>query len=208
MAPESNGDAFPILGIDHIEFWVGNAKQAAFYYANAFGFSPAAYSGLETGVRDRTSHLVTQGDIRFVFTGALGPDSPIAAHVARHGDGVRDVAFRVPDAEDAYRVALARGATGVSEPTVTEDEGGKVVRAAIAHIRRDDPLAHPARGLHGRVPPRLQSRGGLTERARPRRRADRRRPRGRQRRARQDEHVGLLLRRHHGLLELGPLQGR
>jgi 4-hydroxyphenylpyruvate dioxygenase len=125
-------DAFPILGIDHIEFWVGNAKQAAFYYANAFGFSPAAYSGLETGVRDRTSHLVTQGDIRFVFTGALGPDSPIAAHVARHGDGVRDVAFRVPDAEDAYRVALARGATGVSEPTVTEDEGGKVVRAGIA----------------------------------------------------------------------------
>jgi 4-hydroxyphenylpyruvate dioxygenase len=125
-------DAFPILGIDHIEFWVGNAKQAAFYYSNAFGFSPAAYSGLETGVRDRTSHLVTQGDIRFVLTGSLSPDSPIAEHVARHGDGVRDVAFRVPDAEDAYRVALSRGATGVSEPTVTEDEGGKVVRAAIA----------------------------------------------------------------------------
>ena len=125
-------DAFPILGIDHIEFWVGNAKQAAFYYSNAFGFTPAAFAGLETGIRDRTSHLVTQGEIRFVFTGALGPDSPITEHVARHGDGVRDVAFRVPDAEDAYRVALSRGAAGVSEPTVTEDEGGKVVRAAIA----------------------------------------------------------------------------
>ena len=125
-------DAFPIQGIDHIEFWVGNAKQAAFYYANAFGFSPTAYAGLETGVRDRTSHLVQQGDIRFVLTGALGPDSPIASHVSRHGDGVRDVAFRVPDAEDAYRVALARGATGVAEPTVFEDEHGKVVRAAIA----------------------------------------------------------------------------
>ena len=125
-------DAFPIQGIDHIEFWVGNARQAAFYYANAFGFTPAAYAGLETGVRDRTSHLVTQGDIRFVLTGSLGPDSPIAQHVAAHGDGVKDVAFRVPDAEDAYRVALSRGATAVSEPTVIEDEGGKVVRAAIA----------------------------------------------------------------------------
>ncbi len=125
-------DAFPIQGIDHIEFWVGNAKQAAFYYANAFGFTPTAYSGLETGVRDRTSHLVTQGDIRFVLSGSLVPDSPIAKHVAAHGDGVKDVAFRVPDAEDAYRVALSRGATGVSEPTVMEDEGGKVVRAAIA----------------------------------------------------------------------------
>jgi 4-hydroxyphenylpyruvate dioxygenase len=125
-------DAFPIQGIDHIEFWVGNARQAAFYYANAFGFTPAAYAGLETGVRDRTSQLVTQGDIRFVLTGALDPDSPIAAHVARHGDGVRDVAFRVPDAEDAYRIAVSRGATGVTEPSVSEDEGGKVVRAAIA----------------------------------------------------------------------------
>ena len=125
-------DAFPIQGIDHIEFWVGNAKQAAYYYTNAFGFTAAAYAGLETGVRDRTSHLVTQGDIRFVLTGSLGPDSPIARHVAAHGDGVKDVAFRVPDAEDAYRIALSRGAKAVSEPVVVEDEGGKVVRAAIA----------------------------------------------------------------------------
>ena len=125
-------DAFPIQGIDHIEFWVGNAKQAAFYYANAFGFRPSAYAGLETGSRDRTSHVLTQGSIHFVFSGALSPDSPIAAHVARHGDGVKDVAFRVPDAEDAYRVALSRGAIGVSEPAVSEDENGKVVRAAIA----------------------------------------------------------------------------
>ena len=125
-------EAFPIQGIDHIEFWVGNARQAAFYYANAFGFSPAAFAGLETGVRDRASHLVTQGEIRFVLTGALDADSPIARHVSRHGDGVRDVAFRVPDAEEAYRLAVSRGATGVTEPTVLEDEGGKVVRAAIA----------------------------------------------------------------------------
>ncbi len=125
-------DAFPIQAIDHIEFWVGNAKQSAFYFSRAFGFTSAAYSGLETGVRDRTSHLVTQGDIRFVFTGALTPDSPIAEHVRMHGDGVKDVAFRVPDAEEAYHLAIGRGATGALEPTSTEDEHGKVVRAAIA----------------------------------------------------------------------------
>ena len=132
MAPETNGDAFPIQAIDHIEFWVGNAKQAAYYFTNAWGFRPTAYAGLETGVRDHTSRLVVQGDIRFVFTGALQPDSPIADHVRRHGDGVKDVAFRVPDAEEAYRLAMERGATSVLEPTVSEDEGGKVVRAAIS----------------------------------------------------------------------------
>ena len=124
-------DAFPIQAIDHIEFWVGNAKQSAFYFTRAFGFSPAAYAGLETGIRDRTSHLVTQGDIRFVFSGALTPDSPIAEHVRTHGDGVKDVAFCVPDAEEAYQMAVARGATGVMEPTSLEDEHGKVIRAAI-----------------------------------------------------------------------------
>jgi 4-hydroxyphenylpyruvate dioxygenase len=139
-------DAFPIQGIDYIEFWVGNAKQSAYYYSGAFGFVPFAFAGLETGVRDRASHVVAQGDIRFVLTGALGPDSPIADHVRRHGDGVRDVAFRVPDAEEAYLVALSRGATGVAEPAVLEDEHGKVIRAAIATygetihslIQRDD----------------------------------------------------------------------
>jgi 4-hydroxyphenylpyruvate dioxygenase len=124
-------DAFPIQAIDHIEFWVGNAKQSAFYFSRAFGFTPAAYAGLETGVRDHTSHLVTQGDIRFVFSGALRPDSPIAEHVRTHGDGVKDVAFRVPDAEEAYHVAVARGATGVLAPVILEDEHGKVVRSSI-----------------------------------------------------------------------------
>ncbi len=124
-------DSFPILGIDYIEFFVGNAKQAAHYY-RALGFAPVAYMGLETGTRDRASWCVQQGDVRLVFTGALGPEGPIAEHVKLHGDGVHDVAFRVPDAEEAYRVALQRGATGVAEPEVLEDESGKVVRAAIA----------------------------------------------------------------------------
>ncbi|MDP9222435.1 MAG: 4-hydroxyphenylpyruvate dioxygenase [Actinomycetota bacterium] len=124
-------DAFPILGIDYIQFLVGNARQAAHYY-RALGFSPFAYLGLETGVRDRVSWAVQQGTVRFVFTGALAPDSPISDHVKKHGDGVYDVALTVPDAEEAFRVATKRGARGLIEPAVLEDEYGKVVRAAIA----------------------------------------------------------------------------
>jgi 4-hydroxyphenylpyruvate dioxygenase len=127
----NNEDAFPIQGIDYIQFFVGNAKQSAHYYA-ALGFTPVAYMGLETGSRDRVSWVVQQGDVRLVFTGALGPDSPITDHVKLHGDGVHDVALRVPDAEEAYRVAIERGATSISEPEVLEDEHGKIVRAAIA----------------------------------------------------------------------------
>ena len=124
-------DSFPILGIDYVQFFVGNAKQAAHYY-RALGFTPIAYMGLETGSRDRVSYCVEQGDVRFVFTGALGPESPITDHVKLHGDGVHDVALRVPDAEESYRVALERGAIGISEPQILEDEHGKVVVAAIA----------------------------------------------------------------------------
>jgi 4-hydroxyphenylpyruvate dioxygenase len=124
-------DSFPILGFDHLHFYVGNAKQAAHYF-KALGFTPIAYKGLETGSRDRASWVVAQGQARFVFTSALDPDSPIAEHVKLHGDGVKDVALEVPDAEEAYRVALERGAISVSEPEVLEDESGKLVRAAIA----------------------------------------------------------------------------
>jgi 4-hydroxyphenylpyruvate dioxygenase len=124
-------DSFPILGLDYIQFFVGNAKQAAHYY-KALGFTPVAYMGLETGSRDRVSWVVRQGDVTLVFTGALGADSPITDHVKAHGDGVHDVALRVPDAEEAYRVAIERGATSIAEPEVLEDERGKIVRAAIA----------------------------------------------------------------------------
>ena len=124
-------DAFPVTGIDHVEFWVGNAKQAAFYLTRAFGFRETAYAGLETGWTDRTSRLVESHSIRFALTGSLRPDSPVARHVADHGDGVHDIALRVPDAEEAYRVAVERGAISIHEPIVSEDEHGKVVRAAI-----------------------------------------------------------------------------
>jgi 4-hydroxyphenylpyruvate dioxygenase len=123
-------DSFPILGIDYLQFFVGNAKQAAHYY-KALGFTPIAYSGLETGSRDRVSWCVQQGEVRLVFTGALGPEGPVSEHVRLHGDGVHDVALRVPDAEEAYRVALGRGAVSVAEPQVFEDEHGKIVKAEI-----------------------------------------------------------------------------
>ncbi|MGH2706379.1 MAG: 4-hydroxyphenylpyruvate dioxygenase [Actinomycetota bacterium] len=128
---DSGDDAFPTLGIDHVELYVGNARQAAHFYT-ALGFTATAYRGLETGTRDRVSFLVEQGDVRFVLTGALHPATAIAEHVRIHGDGVRDVALTVPDGEEAYRLATERGAKGVLEPTVLEDEHGKVVVSAIA----------------------------------------------------------------------------
>jgi 4-hydroxyphenylpyruvate dioxygenase len=124
-------DSFPILAIDYVQFFVGNARQAAHYY-RSLGFQPIAYMGLETGSRDRVSWCVQQGDIRFVFTGALDPESEITEHVRLHGDGVHDVALRVPDAEEAYRVAVERGARGIAEPQIFEDEHGKIVKASIA----------------------------------------------------------------------------
>jgi 4-hydroxyphenylpyruvate dioxygenase len=129
---EGGDDFMPLMGVDHVEFYVGNARQAAHYYTKAFGFSVTAYSGPETKVRDRASWVVEQGEARYVFTGAMGPDSPISQHVHTHGDGARDVAFRVPDAADAFEQATKRGATAVQEPAVAEDEHGKVVRASIA----------------------------------------------------------------------------
>ncbi|GAC1448854.1 MAG: 4-hydroxyphenylpyruvate dioxygenase [Ktedonobacterales bacterium] len=127
----STNDFMPIKNWDHLEFYVGNAKQAAHYYCSTFGFRPIAYAGLETGVRDRASYVVGQGDIRFVFTTALGPEHPVAQHVLLHGDGVKDVALQVGDAEAAYQAAIERGARSALEPSVSEDQFGRVKRAAI-----------------------------------------------------------------------------
>ena len=125
-------DTFPINGTDYIEFYVGNAKQASLYYRAAFGYKLIGYRGPETGVRDRASYLLQQDKIRLVLTSALGPEGPIAGHVALHGDGVRDLAFWVEDARDAHTKAVARGARSVQVPTVVKDEHGEVVIAAIA----------------------------------------------------------------------------
>jgi 4-hydroxyphenylpyruvate dioxygenase len=125
-------DEFPIDGIDAIVFHVGNARQAAHWYSTAFGMRCVAYAGPETGMRDRAAYVLESGSARFVVQGAVRADSPVAASTARHGDGVVDVALRVPDAERAYELAVARGARGVEEPRVLEDDRGKVMVAAIA----------------------------------------------------------------------------
>ena len=125
-------DQFPIDGIDAIVFRVGNARQAAHWYSTGFGMRCTAYAGPETGLRDRASYVLESGSARFVVEGAVRADSPVAASVARHGDGVVDVALRVPDAERAYQLAVERGARGVAEPRTLDDERGKVVMAAIA----------------------------------------------------------------------------
>ena len=130
-AAETAHDAFPINGTDYVEFYVGNAKQASHYYRAAFGFQLVAYRGPETGVRDRASYLLQQGKIRLVLTTALGPESPIAEHVHKHGDGVKDYALWVDDARYAYTPAVERGAIPKQEPRVVRDDDGEVVIAAI-----------------------------------------------------------------------------
>jgi 4-hydroxyphenylpyruvate dioxygenase len=118
--------------IHHVEFYVGNAKQAEFYYRKAFGFSRAAYSGLETGNRETTSYLLKQNNVNFVLTTPLHPDHPSAEHIKQHGDGVRDIAFLVEDADHAFNEAVKRGARAALEPHDSKDENGIVRHAAIA----------------------------------------------------------------------------
>src|SRR3954465_5051203 len=125
-------DTFPINGTDYVEFYVGNAKQAAHYYQSAFGFEMVAYRGPETGTRDRASYLLTQGKIRIVLTTPLSGEGPIAEHVRKHGDGVRDIALWVDDARDAYAKAVERGAKPVRAPEVLKDKDGEVVIASFA----------------------------------------------------------------------------
>ena len=125
-------DFLPIQGTDHVEFYVGNAKQAAVFYRATFGMSLVAYAGPETGIRDRASYVLEQGKVRFVLTSALRGDHPISDHVRRHGDGVRDIALSVPDVEAAYRETTIRGARGVREPFSLEDEQGIARLASIA----------------------------------------------------------------------------
>jgi 4-hydroxyphenylpyruvate dioxygenase len=125
-------DFLPLNGTDHIEFYVGNARQAAYFYRAAFGMSLVAYAGPETGRRDRASYVLQQGKVRFVLTTALRSDSEIAQHVHRHGDGVRAIALWVDDARSAWLETTSRGAKSVREPTEVSDDEGRVVIASIA----------------------------------------------------------------------------
>jgi 4-hydroxyphenylpyruvate dioxygenase len=125
-------DFLPLNGTDFVEFYVGNAKQTAYYYRAAFGMSLVAYRGPETGTRDQASYVLQQDKIRFVFTTPLQPEGPIADHIRLHGDGVHQIALWVDDAESAYRETVQRGARGVLEPAALDDEHGQVKIASIA----------------------------------------------------------------------------
>ncbi|MEO5675536.1 MAG: 4-hydroxyphenylpyruvate dioxygenase [Chitinophagales bacterium] len=124
-------DFLPLNGTDYVEFYVGNAKQAAHFYQTAFGFEPVAYAGLETGVRDRASFVLQQDKIRFVLTSSLVENSPVADHVKKHGDGVKVIALWVDDATTAYEETTKRGAKSFLKPVTEKDENGEVVRSGI-----------------------------------------------------------------------------
>jgi 4-hydroxyphenylpyruvate dioxygenase len=125
-------DRMPVHGIDHLELYAGNAAHSAYYLTRAFGFTETAYMGLETGRRDRVSHVLEQGRIRLVLTGSLSGDDEIGEHHKRHGDGVHKIALSVPDAEAAYRHAVEHGARGVTTPHWAEDQHGRVQLSSVA----------------------------------------------------------------------------
>lgn len=129
---EEFDDHLGLQDVDYVEHYVSNAKQASHFYQTVFGFELTAFSGLETGNRDRVSYLLEQGNIRFLLSSSLNSSSPIAKHVAKHGDGVRDIAMHVEDVDRAYRETVKRGAKSVEEPHDLEDEHGTIRKAAIA----------------------------------------------------------------------------
>ena len=124
-------DPVPLKAVHHVEFYVGNAKQAAFYYRKAFGYNQTAYSGLETGDREKASYVLEQGRVRLVFSTPLNGNNELAEHIRRHGDGVKDIAFHVDDAKACYEACIARGAKSAREPETLSDENGSVTKASI-----------------------------------------------------------------------------
>ena len=126
-----SADFLPLEGTDHVEFYVGNAKQAAHFYRHVMGFQPLAYAGPETGMRDRASYVLQQNRIRIVLTTPLRPDGFIAEHILRHGDGVRVLALMVQDAEQAWRETTSRGGQSYMEPTRMKDDHGEAVLSGI-----------------------------------------------------------------------------
>jgi 4-hydroxyphenylpyruvate dioxygenase len=129
---QTSADPMPVNGIDHLELYVGNAAQAAYFYTHAYGFTETAYSGLETGSRTRVSRVLEQGRIRLVLTGTLTGEDEIADHHHHHGDGVIAIALSVPDANYAYEYAVAHGARGLETPHEVSDEHGTVKLASVA----------------------------------------------------------------------------
>jgi len=142
----TEADFFPIINWDHVELWVGNAKQAAYFYEHGLGFTPVAYAGPETGVRDRASYVLRQGEIRIVVTSGLRSDHEAARFASAHGDGVKDVALEVPSATEAYRQAslsrtgsrttTAASSSPRSRPTATSSTPSSTARSTAASTSR------------------------------------------------------------------------
>jgi 4-hydroxyphenylpyruvate dioxygenase len=132
VAHDIADDPFPLKGLDHIRFYVGNAKQSAHYYSTAFGMTCVAYRGPEQGYRDHAEYVLVAGSARFVFVGGVHAGAEASQHYARHGDGIVDIALEVPDVDAAYAYAIAQGATGLQEPHDLTDDDGTVRTAAIA----------------------------------------------------------------------------
>ena len=153
-------ESFPVQGVDALHFAVGNARQAAHFYSSAFGMKLVAYAGPETGRRDSVAYVLESGTARFVLTGLVQPGGPLGERVAKHGDGVYDIAIQVPDAERAFALAVERGATPVTEPYKLSDEHGTVVMATIAtygdtqhtFVQRDDYRGPFLPGFVARMP--------------------------------------------------------
>src|SRR5205809_828147 len=124
-------DFLPLQGTDYVEFYVGNAKQAAHFYKTAFGFQSLAYSGPETGVKDRVSYVLRQNKLTFVLTTPLKPEGPIAEHIQKHGDGVKVLALKVEDATSAWEETTKRGGKSYLKPQTLSDDHGKVVLSGI-----------------------------------------------------------------------------
>lgn len=131
MKATAQEDFLPLNGTDYVEFYVGNAKQAAYYYCHAFGFQPLAYCGLETGVKDKASYVIRQDKITLALTTSFEPESDISKHHQKHGDGVKVVALWVDDAQSAFDETVKRGAVACLKPTVEKDENGQVIRSGI-----------------------------------------------------------------------------
>jgi 4-hydroxyphenylpyruvate dioxygenase len=131
ISQDTTTDFLPLEGTDYVEFYVGNAKQAAHYYITAFGFQPLAYAGPETGLKDRASYAIRQHKLTFVLTTPLRPDNDIADHLYKHGDGVKALSLRVPDATSAWQETTKRGAKSYMEPKRMKDDQGEVVMSGI-----------------------------------------------------------------------------
>ena len=134
---EGAQDFLPLLGTDYIEFYVGNAKQAAHFYKTAFGFQSLAYKGLETGSKESVSYVVKQDKIKLVLTTALNSQSEIGEHVKKHGDGVKIIALWVEDSKKSYDETIKRGAKSYLNPTIEKDEFGEIVKSVVGKVNVD-----------------------------------------------------------------------